>query len=113
VIDRYNSFSRISKPRDSQKKSDPASRTGKGISESADILNKGEKTMDVSVGDTIPVILQDSDSRRRSVKRAPGRDRRRDRRDRRDGARKSVVVRLSGKSKPRGTEKPENRKLTY
>jgi hypothetical protein len=71
--------------------------------------------MNVSIGDTIPVILKDSDPRHRgpAVKKVSGRDRRRDRRDRRKGDRDGVVVHLSGKNSARRSVRPDKRKLTY
>ena len=71
--------------------------------------------MDVSVGDTIPVILKDSNQRHHTpgVKKRPGRDRRRDPRDRKKGARDGVVVHLSGKTRGNRSAPPEKPKLTY
>ncbi len=80
----------------------------------ADIQYKGEKTMDVFIGDTIPVILKDSDPRHRlpAIKK-PKRERRRDRQDRRKKGRDGVVVHLSANSKQPRSVTPEKRKLTY
>jgi hypothetical protein len=80
-----------------------------------DIQYKGEKTMDVFIGDTIPVILEDSDPRHRvpPIKKVPSRDRRRKRQDRRKGVREGVVVHLSGKNKEHRAGMTDRRKLTY
>ena len=82
---------------------------------SADIQSQGEKTMDVSFGDNMPVILEDSDQRHLApgVKRVPGRDRRRNRRDRRKEGRDGVVVHLSGKPGERRSARSDRRNLTY
>ena len=71
--------------------------------------------MNVSIGDSIPVILKDSDPRHRgpAVKKVSARDRRRDRRERRKGDRDGVVVHLSGKTKERRSALPDKPKLTY
>jgi len=71
--------------------------------------------MNVLIGDSIPVILKDSDPRHRgpAVKKVSSRDRRRDRRQRRKGDRDGVVVHLSGKTKARRSALPDRPKLTY
>jgi len=71
--------------------------------------------MDVSMGDNIRVILEDSGSRHRgpAVKRVTERDRRRDRRDHRKGAREGVVVHLSGKAGQHHSAKTGRPRLTY
>lgn len=71
--------------------------------------------MNVSIGDSIPVILKDSDPRHRgpAVKKVSGRDRRRDRRERRKGDRDGVVVHLSGKNRKHRSALPDKPKLTY
>ncbi len=70
--------------------------------------------MNVSIGDSIPVILKDSDPRHRgpAVKKVSARDRR-DRRKRRKGDRDGVVVHLSGKNRERRSAQPDKPKLTY
>ncbi len=70
--------------------------------------------MDLFIGDTIPVILKDSDPRHRlpAIKK-PNRERRRDRQDRRKKDRDGVVVNLSANSKKPRSKKPEKRPLTY
>ena len=71
--------------------------------------------MDVSIGDSMPVILEDSDARHRgpAVKRVADRDRRRERRDRRKGGRDEVVVHLSGKNGRPRSDKRGKPPLTY
>jgi len=71
--------------------------------------------MDVSIGDSIPVILKDSDPRQRGpgVKKVSLRDRRRDRQKRRKGDRDGVVVHLSGKNRERRSAPPVKPRLTY
>lgn len=70
--------------------------------------------MDVSIGDTIPVILEDSDHRRRlpAIKKE-NRERRRNRKERGKDGRDGVVVHLSGKGKQRRSATPDRHKLTY
>ncbi len=70
--------------------------------------------MNVSIGDTMPVILEDSDPRHHlpGIKKQK-RDRRRDRQDRRKKNRDGVVVHLSENSKQPRSVTPERRKLTY
>lgn len=71
--------------------------------------------MDVSIGDSIPVILKDSDPRHRgpAVKKVSARDRRRNRQKRRKGDREGVVVHLSGKNREQRSVPPDKPKLTY
>ncbi|MCP3955707.1 MAG: hypothetical protein GY697_26345 [Desulfobacterales bacterium] len=70
--------------------------------------------MDVFIGDTMPVILEDSDPRHRlpAIKR-PNRERQRDRQEHKKKGRGGVVVHLSGKSKQAHPETSEKPKLTY
>jgi len=71
--------------------------------------------MNVSIGDSIPVILKDSDPRHRgpAVKKVATQDRRRDRQKRRKGERDGVVVHLSVKNRERRSAGPDKPKLTY
>ena len=71
--------------------------------------------MNVSIGDSIPVILKDSDPRHRgpAVQKVSARDRRRERQKRRKGNRDGVVVHLSGKKGEGRSALPEKPKLTY
>jgi len=87
----------------------------KGFFKLADKQHRGEKTMDVLIGNNIPVILEDSGRRPRipALKKMPRRDRRQNRQDRRKSIRDGVVVHISGREKERRSRARDRRKLTY